>query len=223
MKVYLASANLTDIRWAADHHLIDGVLTTHELLCGAPGAESREQRERLPEIVRAARGTVFVTANAITATDVYRDARELAKLSDQIVVQVPFVEDVVDAIHRLAADGVKVAATLIFSPAQALLASRVGASAVVVPVDDLDGAGHDALAVLRELRSVLDGAACESDIVALRPATAAQFTACATAGADGVALSAEALRALLVHPLTDRGVDQALHVLSRQHASWSLV
>jgi transaldolase len=220
MKVHLATAILDDIRWAGSHRLVDGVLTTHEAMRDAQPAN---ERELLQDIVRTTRGTVFATAHALTADDVYRDARELAKISDQIIVQVPFIEDVIDAMHRLASDGIHVAATLVFSPAQALVASRVGASAVVIPMDDLDGAGHDAISVLRDVRAALDGADCESDLIAFHPTTSAQFGACAAVGADATAVSTEMLRSLLVHPLTDRGIDQALQVLSRQHASWSIV
>jgi len=220
MKIYLASANLEDIRWAAHRRLIDGVLTTHALV----GAEEADDvREHLSAICRASAGPVFVTAHALTGAEVYRDARELAKLSDNVVVQIPFVEDVVDSVYRLSVDGVRVAATLIFSAAQALLAARAGARAVVIPIDDLDAAGRDAGAVLRELRAVLDGAGSEADVIALNPRTASQFGACAAAGADGVAVGTDVLRGLLVHPLTDRGIDRFLRELSQRHAAWTVV
>jgi len=220
MKIYLASANLEDIRWAAHRRLIDGVLTTHALV----GAEEADDvREHLAEICRASTGPVFVTAHALTSAEVYRDARELAKLSDNVIVQIPFVEDVVDSIYRLSVDGVRVAATLVFSAAQALLAARAGARAVVIPMDDLDAAGRDAGSVLRELRAVLDGSGSEADVIGLKPATASQFGACAAAGADGVAVTTDVLRGLLVHPLTDRGIDRFLRELSQTHAAWTVV
>jgi len=220
MKIYLASANLEDIRWAAQRRLIDGVLTNHALV----GAEEPDDaREHLAEICRASNGPVLVTAHALTSAEVYRDARELAKLSDNVIVQIPFVEDVVDSIYRLSVDGVRVAATLVFSAAQALLAARAGARAVVIPMDDLDAAGRDAGAVLRELRGVLDGSGSEADVIALNPRTASQFGACAAAGADGIAVTTEVLRALLVHPLTDRGIDRFLRELSQQRATWTVV
>jgi transaldolase len=220
MKIYLASANIEDIRWAANRRLIDGVVTTHALI----GAEEADDvREHLSHICRASTGPVFVTVHAVTSVDVYRDARELAKLSDSVVVQIPFVEDVVDSIHRLSVDGVRVAATLVFSAAQALLAARAGARAVVIPIDDLDAAGRDAGAVLRELRSVLDGSGSEADVIALNPRTASQFGACAAAGADATAVTADVLRDLLVHPLTDRGIDRFLRELSQRHATWTVV
>lgn len=220
MKLHLATARIDDIRWAAQRRLIDGVFTTQALL----RAEAPEDdRGHLSDICRVSPGPVFVTAYATTAADSYRQARELAKISDQIVVQVPLLEDVIEAIGRLAADGVRVAATLVFSAAQALLAAHAGASAVVVPADDLDAAGHDAVAVLRELRGVFDASGAEADIVALRPTNAAQFAACAGAGIDAVSVNAEVLRSLLAHPLTDRGADAYSREHSTHPPSWSLV
>jgi len=215
MKIYLASANLDDIRWATRRRLIDGVLTTHGLVRQEDPTSTREQ---LVDICRAAEGRVLFTAHALTAAEVYRDARELAKLSEQVVVQVPFIEDAVEAIYRLAADGVPVAATLVFTAAQALLAARAGAMSVIVPIDDLDAAGHDAVAIVRELRAVFDASGSETDIIALHP-----INASAAAGADGIAVATDVLRALLVHPLTDRGLDRFLQELAKQHTSWSLV
>jgi transaldolase len=220
MKIYLASANLEDIRWATHRRLIDGVFTTHGLI----GAEEPDDvREHLARVCRASSGPVLVTAHALTSAEVYRDARELAKMSDNVIVQIPFVEDVVDSIHRLSTDGVRVAATLVFSAAQALLAARAGARAVVIRMDDLDAAGQDPGAVLRELRGVLDGSGSEADVIAFNPRTASQFGACAAAGVDGIAVAADVLRALLVHPLTDRGIDRFLKELSQRHAAWTVV
>ena len=218
MRLYLASAGLDDVLWATRRRLIDGVLTTHVVM-GEQDIDN--EREQLFDICRTAEGPVFVTVHALTAAEAYRDARELAKLSDQIVVQIPFVEDVIESIHRLAADGVRIAATLVFTAAQALLAARAGVVAVVVPIDELEAAGHDSLAAIRELRSVFNASGSEADIVAQRPGNAAQFAACAAAGADAIAVAPDVLRALLVHPLTDRGVDRFLHALSRQHGTWS--
>ena len=220
MKLYLASANLDDVRWAAGRRLVEGVLTTPAL---ARAEDVEDERERLREIARLVEGSVLATVHAVTADDVYRDGRELAKLSDNVIVQVPFVEDAIVAIHRLAADGVRVAATLVFSAAQALLAARAGAAAVVVAMDDLDASGHDAVGVIRDLRAVFDASGSEADIIALRPSNAAQFAACVNARADGVAVATDVLRTLLVHPLSDRGLDRFLHELSRQHAAWTLV
>lgn len=220
MKLYLASANLDDIRWAAGRRLVDGVLTTHALM---RAEDVEDERERLREISRLVDGAVLATVHAVTSEDAYRDGRELAKLSDNVIVQVPFVEDSIEAIHRLAGDGVRVGAMLVFSAAQAVLAARAGASAVVIAMDDLEAAGHDAVDVVRDVRAVFDASGSEADIVALRPSNAAQFAACVNARADAVAVATDVLRTLLVHPLSDRGLDHLLQELSRQHAAWTVV
>lgn len=218
MKILLASADVDEVRWAASAGLLDGVLTNPALLGEADGPS---ERELLDEIVRAASAPVYVTVHAVDPADVYRDARELAKLSDAIIVQVPLVEDAIVAIRRLCTDGVRVAATLVFNAAQALLAAKAGAQSVVTPIDHLDAVGQGGVQVVRELRAVFDASATDCDVIAVRPATAAQFTECALAGADGVAVRPDVLRRLLLHPLTDRGLDQFLRDLSQQHRQWT--
>ena len=218
MKIFLASTDVDDIRWASSSGLLDGVMTTPALLAAtAAGAE----RERLGDICRAAAVPVFVTVRAVAADAIYRDGKELAKVSDQLVVQVPLVEDSIGAIRRLCMDGVRVAAMLVFNGAQGLLAAKAGAASVITPVDQLDAVGHSGINVIRELRSVFDAARTECDIVAVRPHTATQLADCVLAGADGVAVSADVLRNLLVHPLTDRGLDQLLNDLSKQRGTWA--
>jgi len=219
MQLYLASADVDEVRWAAQHRLVDGVLTTPAMLTADPIAT---ERDTVLAITRAIQGPVYVAVHAVTGGDIYRDARDLARLSDQVVVQIPLLEDSIAAMHRLSAEGVRVAATLVYSAAQALLASRVGVVGVVSPVDDLDACGQDGVGAVRALRAVFDASGSEADVIALRPADATEFAACALAGADAVAVTADVLRSLLVHPLTDRGVDRLLHDLSRQHGSWSL-
>ena len=217
MKLFLASADIDEIAWAARSGLLDGVVTSPSLVADSGAAE----RELLREVARLVPGPVFATVHALDTAAIYRDGKELARLSDHIVVQVPFVEESVAAIRRLCADGVRVAATLVFSAAQALLAAKAGSSSVITLVDDLDDTGRDGTEVVRELRAVFDASATECDVVAFRPATAAQFTQCALSGADAVAMAPDVLRSLLVHPLTDRGMDRFMNELSRQHGTWS--
>lgn len=217
MKLYLATADIDEIAWAARTGLLDGVVTSLALLADT----AADERDLLRDIARLVTGPVFATVHALDTAAMYRDGKELARISDHVVVQVPFVEESVEAIRRLAADGVRVAATLVFNAAQALLAAKAGAGSVITLVDDLDDTGRDGTEVVRELRAVFDASATECDVVAFRPATAAQFTQCALTGADAVAMAPDVLRSLLVHPLTDRGMDRFINELSRQHGSWS--
>lgn len=211
MKVLLASASIDEIRWARANGLADGVVTSPAMLARErPG----EEDELLVEICRAAGTTVLASVRAVSARDIYRDGRDLAKLSDQIVVQVPLVEDAIVALRRLATDGVRVNTTLVFSPAQALLSAKAGAASVTAGVDRLDAIGQDAIAMLRDVRAIFDAHDAQCELLASHPATAARFSECALVRADAAIVSPEALRAMLLHPLTDRGMDQLLTDIS---------
>jgi transaldolase len=122
--------------------------------------------------------------------------------------------------RRLHADGIRVATTHVFSTAQALLAARTGAFSVVTALDQLDAAGHDGVAVIRDIRAAFDSSDAECDVIAVNASSPTQFGACAVAGADAVAITEELCRALLVHPLTDRGVDHFLRDVARLRNVW---
>ncbi|GAC1650719.1 MAG: fructose-6-phosphate aldolase [Gemmatimonadaceae bacterium] len=213
MKIYLGSADLDDIRWATDAGLIDGIVTSPGLLADARADE--EVRGLLTDVVHACRRPVLVTVARVDAHEAYREAREIAKLSDLIVVDLPLVEDTIQALHRLSTEGIRVATSGVFTPAQAILAAKAGASLVIAPLDQLDLAGHEGADVLGEIRRVFDLHGMECEAVAATVSTSAQVTACALAGCDAVVVASAVLRALLLHPLTDRAVDRLLHDVSK--------
>lgn len=217
MKIFLATANADDVAWGAAHGMLDGVLTSPSLLADEGGNDARAH---VLELCRIVHGPIFVSVREIDTTGAYRDGKELAKVSDQVIVQLPLVEDTLGAMRRLHADGIRVAATHVFSTAQALLAVRAGASSVVTSVDLLDAAGHDGVAVIREMRSAFDASNAECDVIALNPSSPVQFGACACAGADAAALSFDLCRSLIQHPLTERGLDRFVGDAARLHRSW---
>jgi transaldolase len=148
---------------------------------------------------------------------VYREGRDLAKLSDQIVVQIPLVEDALTAIGRLRADGVRVVTTLVYGIPQAILGAKAGAYAVSVSVEHLDLYGHDGADIVRDIVTYFAASNTECDVLAAMPQHPPQFARCARAGADILALAPAVLHALFVHPLTDRGLDQWLQEVSSSH------
>lgn len=212
MKILLATVDLEQIQWAAGVGLADGVVTSPRLL---DETADGDWRDFLGELCRATRLPVTVSVPAVSGDDLYREARDLARISDLIVVQVPLVEDAIGAIGQLRADGIRVNSSLVYTAAQALLAAKAGATAVTTTIDDLEAQGQDGIEVVRQIRALFAAGGIECDVIAASSGTPAHFAGSALAGADAVVLPPAALRALLVHPLTDRALDRFLNDVSR--------
>jgi transaldolase len=214
MKILLASASVADVRWAADHGLADGVVTTPAALASERAGDASAHRELLGELARAVPSPIYASVASVDPGDMHRDGRDLARIADNIVVQVPLVDDAISALRRLSAEGIRVSATLVFSAAQALLASKAGATSVVVPLDQLSALGQEPALAVRDVRQLFDRGDVECDLIAAHPASGAAFTAAGIAGADAIVVDMRALRGLIVHPLTDQGVDAFLKELA---------
>src|SRR5881394_1381672 len=213
MNIYLESVDLEEIRNAASAGLADGVAFARTASADSADANTRE---RLEEISREFAFPVCVPVAAVTSNDIYSEARELAKISDHVVVQVPLVEDSLVPMARLTAEGVVVCATFVYSAAQALIAAKTGAAAVRITLEDLERYGQPGTRTLAEIQSALDAGEQECDVMAASPLSSVQFAECALAGADIVCLTPETLRNLVLHPLSDRGVDRFLSDLAKR-------
>jgi transaldolase len=214
MNIYLESANLDEIRSAASAGLADGIAFSH--VAFRTDSPDGTQSEWIEEISREFALPICVPVGAVSSADIYTEARDLAKLSDHIVVQIPLVEDSLTPIARLSAEGVVICATFVFNGAQAVIASKCGAALVRVTLDELESYGQSGPQTLAEIKNVLEAGGAECDVMASSPTTAQQFAQCAIAGADIVCLSPETLRSLVVHPFSDRGVDRFLSDLAKR-------
>jgi transaldolase len=217
MRIFLATTSIDDIRWATEAGLIDGVVATPTII--ATESPQSDARDVIADIARATRLPICASVPAVSANEIVRGARDLRKVSDRVIISIPFIEDSIPAIRRLNADGVTVAATLIYSAAQGILAAHAGAAMVTVSTDTLDTVGADGGAVIRDLRAAFDHASAECDVTAAGPATSASFAAAAAAGADSAIVTPEVLRSLIQHPLTDRGLDRFLVAVTRRPRS----
>jgi transaldolase len=214
MNIYLESVNLDEIRNAAEAGLADGVAFSQPSF-----SDDANTKERLEEIAREFAFPICVAVGAVTSGDIYTEARELAKVSDHVVVQIPLVEDSLIPMTRLTAEGVVVCATFVFSPAQAIIAAKAGAASVRINLDDLENYGQAATRMLSEIKSVLEAGEEECDVMAASPRSAVQFAECALAGTDIVCVTPDTLRNLVVHPLSDRGIDKFLSQLAKRPKS----
>src|SRR3954462_15124172 len=167
MNIYLESIDLDEIRNAASAGLADGVAFSRTV----SSAESSDgnTRERLEEISREFAFPVCVPVGAVTSNDIYSEARELAKVSDHVIVQIPLVEDSLVPMSRLTAEGVVVCATFVYSPAQAIIAAKAGAAAVHVRLDDLERYGQPGTRTVAEIKSALETGDEECDVIAGSP------------------------------------------------------
>ena len=216
MKLFLDTADLDDVRWAATSGLIDGVSTDPSRL--AVGAGDQDHRQHLAALCALVRGPVTAPVLSVTADDIYREGKELARISDAIVVEVPMIEEGLVATARLAADGVRVNVTLVFSAAQALLAARTGAHFVSPFIGRLDEVGANGLGVASDIRQIFDNYSLECEILASSIRTPRHVVEVAKLGVDAAAVPPNVLRALILHPLTDVGLDHFLNDWSKRIA-----
>lgn len=214
MRLFLHSAELAHIHWAADAGLIDGVTTSGSLLAEARG--SRDRLEHLREISRTVEGPVAAEVVAADGAGMYREGKELARVGESVVVSVPMVEDGLVAARRLVAEGITVNVTLIFSPIQALLAAKAGAAYVSPSVGRLDDIGHPGMDLIGKTRTIFRTYEIEAAILASSLRHPRHVLEAALVGADIAAMSAVVLRQLLLHPLTDLGMD---HLASERGGS----
>jgi transaldolase len=216
MKIFLDTANLADIQWALATGLIDGVTTNPTLL--ADELSEREARGYVADLCRIVPGPVTVQVTTVDTEGMYREGKELARLADNLIVELPLIEEGLVALRRLVADGIRVNATLVFSAAQALLAAKAGARYVSPFVGRLDDSGGDGVALVSDVRQLFDRFGLECEILAASIRTPRRFLEVAKGGADAVAVPPRVLRALLLHPLTDVGLDEFLNDWSRRIA-----
>ena len=209
MQFFLDTANLSDIGWAARAGLIDGVTTNPSLLAKVAG--DLDPRDVLKEICSLVEGPVSAEVVGIREDDMYSEARELAKLADNIVIKIPIIEDGLPVVRRLAGEGIRVNVTLCFSATQCLIAAKAGAAYVSPFLGRLDDVGHDGMDVIRETRVIFDNYDIETQILAASIRHPRHVTEAAMIGADVATMPTAVLKKLLLHPLTDRGLDQFLN------------
>ncbi|HEY8310890.1 MAG TPA: transaldolase family protein [Gemmatimonadaceae bacterium] len=220
MKIFVQSAAIAQIKEWADADLLDGVvLSPLDLAQDDPTATVVE---RLAEIAVDFGVPVCAPVTAINGSDMYREARDLSRASEHAVIQIPFVEDAVSPIRKLVADGVKICATHVYSGAQAFIAGKLGASMIAVDVRDLEAQGRPSAELVAQIRAVIDRCGFECDVAVTPAQNSVAFTECLLAGADTAYVTTELFSSLMIHSLTDRGVDRYLSALNKRHITRSL-
>ncbi len=206
MKIFLDTADLSEIERAANAGLIDGITTNPSLLSKAAGAEGKPS-EILKQICDLVPGPISAEVVATDAETMVREGKKLAKLADNIVVKAPLTEDGLVACRRLRAEDIKVNVTLCFSASQALLAAKADATYISPFIGRLDDVSTDGMELIRQIRVIYDNYGFDPEILAASIRHPQHVVESAMMGADVGTMPAKVLWQLLLHPLTDKGLE----------------
>jgi transaldolase len=206
MKFFLDSADLNEIRRAMEAGLIDGITTNPSLLAKVAGAE-HQPRELLQEIARLVPGPISAEVVALDRDEMVREGRELAKIADNIVVKVPLTEAGLMACRQFRSEDIGVNVTLCFSPAQALLAAKAGASYISPFVGRLDDVSQDGMELISQIVQIYSNYDFRTEVLVASVRHPMHVVQAALLGADVATVPAKVLHQLMHHPLTDKGIE----------------
>ena len=210
MKFFIDTANLDQIKEAQDLGILDGVTTNPSLMAKEGIKGEANIKKHYVDICKIVSGDVSAEVIATDYEGIIKEGNELAALHPQIVVKVPMIKDGIKAIKYFTEKGIRTNCTLIFSPGQALLAAKAGASYVSPFVGRLDDISTDGMRLIEDIRVIFDNYAYTTEILAASIRHPMHIIECATIGADVVTCPLNAITALLKHPLTDSGLEQFL-------------
>ena len=211
MKFFVDTANLEQIKEAHALGILDGV-TTNPSLVAKEGIVGKENvMAHYKTICKIAVGG-DVSAEVISTDyeSMVKEAKSLSAISGQIVVKIPMIKEGIKAIKYLASEGIKTNCTLVFSPGQALLAAKAGATYISPFIGRLDDIASDGLALVRDIRLILDNYHYKSQIIASSIRNPMHIINCAKMGVDVVTSPLASILGLLKHPLTDSGLEKFL-------------
>lgn len=210
MKFFIDTANLDDIREANELGILDGVTTNPSLMAKEGISGKNAIMQHYATIARLVDGDVSAEVIATDYDGMIREARELAEIAPNIVIKIPMIRDGLKAIKYLSENGIKTNCTLVFSPGQALLAAKAGATYVSPFIGRLDDISTDGIQLIADIRLIYDNYGFDTQILAASIRHPMHIIESARIGADVVTTPLKPLLALLKHPLTDIGLEKFL-------------
>jgi transaldolase len=206
MKFFLDTANVKQIKEAADWGMLDGVTTNPSLVA----KENAKFEDLIKEICDIVQGPVSVESVSTKAEDIIEESRKLASLADNIVVKIPICLEGLKATKVLAQEGIHVNTTLVFSSMQALLAAKAGTRYVSPFVGRLDDISHDGMNLVDEIVTIFDNYGMDTEIIVASIRHPLHVVEAAMMGADIATIPFGVIEKLVKHPLTDIGMDKFL-------------
>ncbi|MCX7635160.1 MAG: fructose-6-phosphate aldolase [Syntrophales bacterium] len=206
MKFFIDTANIEEIKEGLRLGLVDGVTTNPTLVA----REKRGFDDIIREILALVDGPVSLEVVSLDAPGMVREGRELAKLGAQVVIKVPMTAEGLKATRMLSQEGIGVNQTLIFSPLQALLAAKSGATYVSPFVGRLDDVGHTGMELVEQILTIYDNYGFSTEVIVASVRHPNHVLEAALMGAHIATIPFKVLLQLAAHPLTDRGIEAFL-------------
>jgi transaldolase len=206
MKFFIDTANIDEIRDAARLGILDGVTTNPSLVA----KEGRKFEAVIAEICTIVDGPISAEVTALDYDGMMAQAHPLAKIHKNVTIKVPLTKDGLRACKALRGEGTQVNVTLCFSPSQALLAAKCGATFISPFIGRLDDVSHDGVELIRQIRAIYDNYGFTTKILAASIRHPIHVVDCALAGADVGTMPYKVMTQLYEHPLTDIGLKKFL-------------
>lgn len=206
MQFYIDSADIEEIRQANRRGWVDGV-TTNPTLVAKTG---RKNADVIKDICKEVKGLVSAEVISLQADEMVREGLELAKIADNVVVKIPMCEEGLIAVRRLASDGIKTNVTLVFSPLQALLVAKAGATLVSPFVGRLDDIGATGMEVISQIIQIFQNYSLSTQVLVASIRHPIHVLDSAMMGAHIVTCPYKVMQQLVNHPLTEKGIAQFL-------------
>jgi len=206
MKFFIDTANLEEIRKADELGVLDGVTTNPSLVA----KERREFKELIKEICRIVNGPVSAEVVSTDEAGITAEARELARIAENIVVKVPLIKEGLRAVKVLSKEGIKTNVTLCFSPIQALLAAKVGAAYISPFVGRLDDISQRGMELVEQIVAIYNTYGYDTEVIVASVRNPIHVLDAALMGADIVTVPYSVMERFITHPLTDIGLEKFL-------------
>lgn len=204
MKFFLDTANVEEIKRINELGLVDGVTTNPTIIA----KEGRDFEEVIKEICSIVDGPVSAEVTGSQAEEMISEAETLANWANNVVVKIPMTEQGLKAVNHLSKKGIKTNVTLVFTVAQGLMAAKAGATYISPFLGRLDDIGTDSMALILNLRKVLDNYGYEAEIISASVRGLEHVEKVAVLGADIATIPGSLFPKLWSHPLTDKGIEQ---------------
>ena len=202
MKIFLDTADVEAIRWGVALGVVDGV-TTNPTLAAKAG---RGFKETVLEIAEICPGPVSAETVGLEADQIVKEGRILAKWAPNIIVKVPLLAEGLKAVKQLTEEGIKTNVTLVFSPAQALLAAKAGATFVSPFLGRYDDIGQEGMQLVRDIVKIYRNYDFKTEVLAASIRSPLHVVEASLAGADIGTMPPKVLEQMIQHPLTDKGL-----------------